>query len=232
VRLERAGEGLRCAVEDTGIGILPAQRERLFGRFVQADDARARHYQGAGLGLVLSRELARLMGGTLEVRSTAGEGSCFSCTLPLVPAPAQRAPAPAPRELPSGLRVLVVDDNAINRLVAQRLLERCGCQVASSEGGEAALEVLQRATGFDLVLMDVQMPGLDGLETTRRLRARHGEALRIVGCSASAESADLLSCRAAGMDDFLAKPITRERLVEALLRTGVAPPPPEAAALA
>jgi PAS domain S-box-containing protein len=218
VRLTRAGEQLLCAVEDTGIGISLAQQARLFDRFIQADDARARRYQGAGLGLVLSRELARLMDGALEVTSTPGRGSCFTCTLPLVPAERPAAPAAGLRELPPGLQVLVVDDNAVNRLVAQRLLERCGCKVTASVDGEAALGALELHPNFDLVLMDVHMPGLDGLETTRRLRARHGLALRVIGCSASAESADLESCREAGMNDFLAKPVTHERLVEILLR--------------
>jgi signal transduction histidine kinase/CheY-like chemotaxis protein len=218
VRLTREGQLLRCAVLDTGIGISSAQQERLFARFVQADDATGRHYQGAGLGLVLSRELARLMGGSLEVRSSPGQGSCFTCTLPLLAAEQPAAAGPAPSVVPPGLHVLVVDDNAVNRLVAQRLLERCGCQVASSVDGQAALDALELRQDFDLVLMDVHMPGLDGLETTRRLRTRHGQALRIVGCSASAESTDLERCRDAGMNDFLAKPVTHARLVELILR--------------
>ena len=206
VRLAGHGAELRCAVEDTGIGISPEQQERLFARFVQADEARARQYQGAGLGLVLSRDLARLMRGSLELTSSAGWGSCFTCTLPLVAAVVAASPVAAAREVPPGLRVLVVDDNAINRLVAQRLLERCGCEVALSVDGEAALAALEERHDYDVVLMDIHMPGLDGLETTRRLRARHGEGLHVVGCSASAESADLESCREAGMNDFLAKP--------------------------
>ncbi len=221
VRLEGVGAQLRCEVADTGIGISVGQQARLFARFVQADDARARRYQGAGLGLVLSRELACLMGGSLEVRSTAGAGSAFTCSVPLVSAAAPRpGPAVVQHEVPPGLRVLVVDDNAVNRLVAQRLLERCGCEVAVSVDGLSALTALEQPGNFDLVLMDIHMPLLDGLETTRLIRARHGEALRIIGVSASAESADTENCRQAGMNDFLAKPITRERLVRTLLRNG------------
>ncbi len=208
---------LQCTVEDTGIGITPEQQQRLFTRFSQADDARARRFQGTGLGLALSRELATHLGGTLVVQSTPGAGSRFTCTLPLVEAPLPVQAPPSARELPPGLRVLVVDDNAINRLVAQRLLDRSGCQVEVAVDGQQALEVLE-AHPFDVVLMDVHMPHLDGLEVARRVRAKGGRGPRIIGVSASAESSDVASCREAGMDDFLSKPVTRERLLEALLR--------------
>lgn len=208
---------LCCAVQDTGIGITAEQLERLFGRFVQADDARARRYQGSGLGLSLSRELVHLMGGTVEVSSTPGLGSRFACFVPLEPA--EPTPAPSPTTagaLPPSLRVLVVDDNPVNRLVAQRLLDKCGCVVETVSDGPTALEaVAQRA--FDVVLMDVQMPEMDGLETTRRIRAQ-GVDTRIIGVSASAANEDVDGCRRAGMNDFLAKPVTHERLVATLLR--------------
>ncbi len=217
VVLARANDRLVCSVTDTGIGISPEQHRRLFERFVQADDARARRYQGSGLGLALSRELAQLMGGTLEVESEPGVGSRFTCTLPLVEVAA--APPRPEREglLPAGLRVLVVDDNAVNRLVAQRLLGLSGCEIDVASDGHAAMEVLARKD-FDVVLLDVHMPELDGLEVTRRIRASPGAQPRIIGVSASADSDDVRSCREAGMNDFLAKPVTRERLIETLQR--------------
>ncbi len=221
VVLARANDRLVCSVTDTGIGISPEQQRRLFGRFVQADDARAKRYQGSGLGLALSRELAQLMGGTLDVESEPGVGSRFTCTLPLVEVAA--TPPRPEREglLPAGLRVLVVDDNAVNRLVAQRLLGLSGCEIDVASDGHAAMEVLARKD-FDVVLMDVHMPELDGLEVTRRIRASPGAQPRIIGVSASADSDDVRSCREAGMNDFLAKPITRERLIETLQRQLVA----------
>jgi CheY-like chemotaxis protein len=155
------------------------------------------------------------MGGTLGVTSTPGRGSCFTCALPLVLAEAPAPSTPERRTLPPGLKVLVVDDNAVNRLVAQRLLERTGCQVTSATGASEALA----AGPVDVVLMDVHMPELDGLEATRRLRARPGgEAPLIIGVSASAASEDIQSCLEAGMDDFLAKPVTQGRLLDTLLR--------------
>lgn len=217
VELGRRGEQLCCVVHDTGIGISPEQQQRLFERFVQADDARARRYQGSGLGLALSRDLATHMGGSLAVDSVLGQGSRFTCLLPLVEAATSVAePTTAMRQLPAGLRVLVVDDNAINRLVAQRLLDHSGCAVEVAVDGRAAIETLGRHE-FDVVLMDVHMPELDGLQVTRRIRESN-QRLRIIGVSASAESDDVKSCRDAGMNDFLAKPMTRERLLETLMR--------------
>jgi signal transduction histidine kinase/CheY-like chemotaxis protein len=217
VELARRGEQLCCVVHDTGIGISPEQQQRLFERFVQADDARARRYQGSGLGLALSRDLATHMGGSLVVDSVLGQGSRFTCLLPLVEAEVLVAePTKALRQLPAGLRVLVVDDNAINRLVAQRLLDHSGCAVEVAVDGRAAIETLGRHE-FDVVLMDVHMPELDGLQVTRRIRESN-QRLRIIGVSASAESDDVKSCRDAGMNDFLAKPMTRERLLETLMR--------------
>jgi signal transduction histidine kinase/CheY-like chemotaxis protein len=216
VEVQRRGEQLCCVVHDSGIGISPEHQLRLFQRFAQADDAHARRFQGTGLGLALSRELATHMGGTLTVESKSGEGSQFTCLLPLVEA-REPQPAPAPvRALPSGVRVLVVDDNAINRLVAQRLLDHTGCVVEAAVDGWAALETLGRHD-FDVVLMDVHMPELDGLEVTRRIRVSNS-SLRIIGMSASAESEDIKRCHDAGMDDFLAKPVSRERLLETLIR--------------
>ncbi len=215
--LSARGEFLCCVVEDTGIGITPAQQERLFSRFAQADEQISRRYQGTGLGLALSRELALHMGGTLEVESVFGKGSRFICRLPLVAAVLPEPIAAPAQPLTAGVRVLVVDDNAVNRLVAQRLLERSACVVEVAGDGKAALEALTRAK-FDVVLMDVHMPELDGLEVTRRIRAGGDDRLPIIGVSASAATEDIEGCKQAGMNDFLAKPMTHERLVATLLR--------------
>ncbi|MDP2274457.1 MAG: response regulator [Archangium sp.] len=215
--LSTQGAFLCCVVEDTGIGITPAQQERLFSRFAQADEQISRRYQGTGLGLALSRELALHMGGTLEVESVFGQGSRFICRLPLVAAVLPETIAAPVQSLSAGVRVLVVDDNAVNRLVAQRLLERSACVVEVAVDGKGALEALSRAQ-FDVVLMDVHMPELDGLEVTRRIRAGGDDRLPIIGVSASAATEDIEGCRQAGMNDFLSKPMTHERLVATLLR--------------
>ena len=218
LRIDSSGGALACTVADTGIGISEAQQRQLFTRFGQADDARARRYQGSGLGLALSRELATHMGGAITVASTPGEGSRFTCTLPLVEAALEVAVAVPTGALPSGLRVLIVDDNAVNRLVARRLLDMSGCLVEAVADGQSAVSAV-RDGAFDVVLMDVHMPDVDGLEATRRIRALgDGGVLPIIGVSASAATEDVESCRAAGMNDFLAKPVTRERLMGALLR--------------
>jgi CheY-like chemotaxis protein len=218
LRFSSEDRWLSCAVEDTGIGITPQQQARLFERFVQADDALARRYQGTGLGLALSRELVEHMGGSLEVESTFGKGSRFRCRLPLVAVELPARVSIVLKELPRGLNVLVVDDNAVNRLVAERLLERSGCVVESAVDGPSAMEALARRA-FDLVLMDVHMPGMDGLELTRHIRANGTmPRLPIIGVSASAAAEDIEGCKQAGMDDFLAKPMTHERLVTTLLR--------------
>ncbi|MBL8939111.1 MAG: response regulator [Archangium sp.] len=213
---QRVG-ALGFVVSDTGIGINAEQQQRLFRRFVQADDSRARSRQGTGLGLALSKELTELMGGSLTLESKVGEGSTFTCLLPLK-ATAMPVSQPPVRATDLGrLRVLVVDDNAVNRLVAQRLLDKTGCEVTVAADGPSALAAVARAP-FDVVLMDVHMPEMDGLEVTRRIRASSRDATRIIGLSASANREDVEACRNAGMNDFLAKPLTQERLVAALGR--------------
>lgn len=216
VTLRREANELRCSVVDTGIGVSPQQQARLFERFVQADDARARRYQGAGLGLSLCRELATRLGGRIELESKEGAGSSFTCSVPLVVAEVERHALVPMRELPPGLRVLVVDDNAVNRLVAQRLLDKSGCAVEVATDAQQAFTLLAHRA-FDVVLMDVHMPEMDGLEATRRIRAgAGGQLLRIIGVSASSANEDIAACKDAGMNDFLPKPMTRDRLLDAL----------------
>ncbi len=216
VRVEARQRNLTFAVRDTGIGISPEQQAQLFNRFVRADVARVRNQPGTGLGLSLSRHLAELMGGSLTLESAPGAGSTFTFTLPLEEAPLPVTEPVEPPTLRQGLKVLIVDDNPVNRLVAQRLLQKTGCAVTTANDGTAAITACE-GDAFDVVLMDVHMPEMDGLEVTRRLRARQGREY-IIGLSASADRGDVEACRDAGMNDFLAKPITAVRLVDALRR--------------
>ncbi len=202
-------------VVDTGVGIAEESIERVFENFAQADSSTTREFGGTGLGLSISRRLARLMGGDLTATSRLGVGSTFRLTPPLVPVEevlAQRTPALRPG--PEGLRVLVVDDNEINRLVAVRLLEKLGHTTeTATDGAEALAAVRDAGPPFDLVVMDCQMPVMDGYDATREVRklpAPRGET-RILAVTGHAMQGDWDKCIAAGMDGYLSKPITVER---------------------
>ncbi len=213
------------SVEDTGIGIPEDQVKNIFGEFVQADSSATRRFGGTGLGLAISKRLVEMMGGEIGCESTLGKGSKFWFTLPLgearegdTAAPSEAVPAYIPS--PTGRRrVLVVEDNAVNRLVAERLLERAGCEVTSVESGERAIEFLRRFE-VDLVLMDVNMPGMDGLEATSRVRATEpaGKHIPIVAMTARAMEGDRDLCLQAGMDDYISKPVSAGELHELLER--------------
>ena len=218
---------LRLEVEDTGIGIPEAALPTLFDRFTQADATAARRHGGSGLGLAITRELVERMGGRIEVRSLPGRGSLFRVILPCqaaegeaagpVPAPAT---APAPVVRPRRLEVLVAEDNLVNQMLTEAMLRQLGHGVVVVDGGRAAVERVQ-ARPWDLVLMDMQMPDLDGLAATRAIRALGGAAARvpIAAMTANARPEDRAACLAAGMDDFLAKPIDIDALAQLLSRT-------------
>ena len=212
---------LRISVRDTGIGISPEQRAGLFQPFVQADSSTSRQFGGTGLGLAICRQLVEMMGGTLVAESTPGAGSVFSFTARFEHAPAlpaDPAPAPAADRSLAGLRVLAAEDNALNLEILTALLEKEGVQVRPARDGEEAVRGC--ADGWpQLVLMDLQMPGVDGLEATRRLRAdpRHAR-LPIIALTANAMTEDREQCLAAGMDDHLPKPIDLAELLAALRR--------------
>ena len=216
---------LRLSVTDTGIGISTETMSRLFSAFSQADAATARRYGGSGLGLHISREFARGMGGDLLAESSVGTGSCFTLTLPLRKAdetfhhdlPFEAAASDAPQEF-RGRRILVAEDDRVNQLVITQWLARAGIRTIVVTNGHEVLEQLATGQGRpDAVLMDVQMPGMDGLEATRQLR-RLGYTLPIIGLSAGASAPEQEICLTSGMNDFIAKPIDIDELWGCLTR--------------
>jgi PAS domain S-box-containing protein len=239
--VEHTSDGalLRIVVQDTGIGIPPGEQVSIFESFVQVDGTLTRRFGGSGLGLSISRELVEMMGGSIGVESTPGEGSTFWFTLPVerVKEEAQegedrsRQPSsvpPSSREIPHGAHVLLAEDSVVNQEVAVGMLQVLGCRVTVASDGEEALKVLTEKR-FDLVLMDCQMPEVDGYEATRVIRAHEmlraadrpdcaERALPIVALTAHAMTGAREECLEAGMDDYLPKPFDLEQLRGVLTR--------------
>ena len=219
---------IRFGVTDTGIGLTQEQINRLFQSFEQADTATTRKFGGTGLGLAISKGLVKAMGGEVGVQSSPGSGSCFWFTALLGSEPVathedasdQLPPSTGLRSL-RGARVLLVEDNEINQEVAQEMLRRAGLEVDLAEDGQIAIDRVKAsfAAGapYDVVLMDMQMPVVDGMTATRQIRLNHKtEHLPIIAMTANAMGSDRDRCLASGMNDFVSKPIEPERLWKTL----------------
>lgn len=217
IACERTEEGLRLelAVTDTGAGMTAAQVDRLFHPFGQAETSIARTHGGTGLGLVISRELARLMGGDVTAASAPGQGSTFRFSLRLQPAAPVEAMEEPDAPAAAGLRILVADDHDVNRRALSLLLTPIAEDVVCVTDGQDAVETAARQA-FDLVLLDLNMPRMDGLEAARRLRADHGAALKLIALTGSTSEKDVQACREAGMDGFVAKPVEPHALIGAI----------------
>jgi len=225
LRIQRVGQGVRFAVKDTGIGIAKENQSTVFQAFTQADGSITRRFGGTGLGLSISFRLVGLMGGLMGLQSELGHGSEFFFMLPIEEP--RKNPVVAQPEmvqkimLNRPLSILLAEDNLINQKLAVTLLTREGHHVVVAEDGEAALQALAQAR-FDLILMDMQMPGLSGLEATRQIRANEsaeanrGQRIPIVALTANAYAEDRDACLAAGMDGFISKPIRRDDLFAAI----------------
>ena len=234
---------LRFTIQDTGIGLTEMARQRLFQPFTQADGSMTRRYGGTGLGLAISKRLAALMGGEIGVESQAGRGSTFWFTAQFEVAAAEEIPplTPAPAAVltppPFPGRILLAEDNPDNRQLAVLQLEKLGYSVQTAgDGREAVAAVLAAPDCYDLVLMDCQMPEMDGFEAARAIRSAETEGARhlpIIAMTAHAMQGDREACLAAGMDDYVSKPVRWSELFQTLARwlatsppRPLAPPPP------
>jgi CheY-like chemotaxis protein len=210
---------LRFEVQDTGIGLSEADQSRLFQPFEQVADA-SRREGGAGLGLAISRQLVRLMGGDITVRSKPGEGSSFSFELELPWASTADAPSEEP-SWPTGYdgerrKVMVVDDVSLNRIMAAESLKRLGFEVMEVEDGQGAIDAAAK-TRPDLILLDISMPGLDGFEVTRILRETTSLARVLIVLTSASVTEDMeRRCVEAGADAFLPKPIDQHRMLDVM----------------
>lgn len=211
-------------VSDSGIGMSEATIGKLFQEFVQGDPSISRRFGGTGLGLAICKRLIESMGGAIEVTSREGEGSTFTLRLPCEVTQAGAVSTPVSVAHHRSGRILLVEDNPINQQVAEGLLQKIGMDVEVAANGALALEAVARQR-FDLIFMDMQMPVMDGLTATRAIRDM-GNATPIVGLTANAFASDRADCLAAGMDDFVSKPVTRAKLEEAIDRSAAKVQPP------
>jgi CheY-like chemotaxis protein len=223
VRLSAHGDGaaqrLRVEIEDTGVGIAREAQEALFQRFTQADGSTTRKFGGSGLGLSISRALAELMDGDVGLSSTPGIGSTFWFEVAAPSCEAADCEGEDDQRWLDGLRVLVVEDNPTNRLIATKMLENLGASVEIAEDGAVGVEAVKRSV-FDLIFMDVQMPVMDGVTATRTIRSLPGEVGRtpIIAMTANALSHQVESYLAAGMNGSVSKPLSPATLLAELAR--------------
>ncbi|MNC84744.1 Sensory/regulatory protein RpfC [compost metagenome] len=225
-------------MSDTGIGIAPEKREIIFEAFRQADAGTDRRYGGTGLGLAISRQLTAQMGGEITLASELGRGSTFTVYLPMRPEEQNATASSRAQPAAEGLedegtvarrefaptsssakrqegKILVVDDDPRNRYSLTAVLEAGGYAAVTAESGEAALEALERQPDIDCVLLDIMMPGMDGYETTRRIRAQQRfERMPVIAVTAKAMAEDMHKCIEAGCSEYLSKPIDPARLLE------------------
>ena len=215
---------VRCTVQDTGIGISEEETQRLFSAFSQADISMARRYGGSGLGLVISRQLAELMGGQVGFSSQPGQGSIFwfevcGPRLKDVPVDPSAVPVVTPQSL--DCTALIAEDNDVNREILVTMLKTAGCRILQARNGQEAVQ-LSASEPYDIILMDVQMPEMDGIMATKAIRARElalGAVRKpILALTANALADDKANCLAAGMDDYLTKPFMRRQILELMGR--------------
>ena len=213
---------LRIEVIDTGIGINTAASKKLFSKFTQADGSTSRKFGGTGLGLAIVRRLVRLMDGELGVESEPGKGSCFWLEIPteITTAPEHTTPnesQPSHNQAPQKLQglALIVEDNPVNQMITGAMLEKMGLEYIMANNGEEALELFTKQR-FDIVLMDCQMPGIDGFEATRRIReierSNSLAATPVIALTANTLEGDHSECLLAGMDDYVPKPVVFQHL--------------------
>jgi len=216
---------LRFEVEDTGVGIPQEAQGRIFQRFDQGDASTTRRFGGSGLGLAITQRLAEMMCGEVGFTSTEGQGSTFWFEIDAEPAPAQVVHADETTAVLDGLRILVVEDNATNRMIATKLLESFGASVQTAADGYLGVEAAEQGS-FDMILMDVQMPGIDGLEAARRIRSLGGAAARtpIIALTANVLSHQQRRYLDAGMDGVVGKPISPGALIAEIMRLNQAQP--------
>jgi signal transduction histidine kinase/DNA-binding NarL/FixJ family response regulator len=213
---------LQVSVIDSGIGMGPEQLARLFSPFMQGDDSISRKYGGSGLGLTISKQLVELMGGRIELSSQPGVGSCFTVRLPVevaeVPVVVAVAPGvPVVAQRLTGLRILAAEDDAVNQWVLRELLEQEGAKMQIAADGQQALDWLAGAAAFDVLITDIQMPGIDGYETARRALVLRPQ-IPVIGLTAYAMQEDRQRCLDAGMAAHITKPVEVDELVNAILQ--------------
>lgn len=209
------GDLLKISVEDTGIGIPENRQVAIFESFTQADGSTSRRFGGTGLGLSICKKLINMMGGSISLNSIEGKGSTFTIQIPLIPAQVENSQEEAIQIF--RLQTLIVDDNPVNQKVAKKLLEHLECNVLTASSGKEAISLLKSKT-VDVVFMDVQMPEIDGIETTKTIRNTPGFESKPIIIAMTANSSEEQSrlCYDAGMNDYITKPITIERVSEVL----------------